>query len=356
MAGSTERGIVYPTSGDSITPLESAFATLAQTADDAITNLEPQTIQVFENTAERDAASVPEGSFCYVKNNDTPYYFDGTNWVAFTPSSLPASVITSGVFDEARIPTGISVNYANTAGSTSSASYATSSGSASSVPWSGVTSKPSTFPPSSHTHAAGDITSGTFSTARIPTITGSMIGDNTIEQGNINTDAVGPSELIEARDYTMDALDLVNNFTVDGVTRINFNGFMYPASGTGTSTAVHQAGTGDPLTRSTSSRKYKLFEQELDMGLAILNLTPKTWIDKAEYEKNGQSVDGLIRYPGFIAEDLDEVGFESFVHHNKDGSAESIDYGRLVAAIIPVLKHYKDRIDFLENKINEMGA
>lgn len=33
--------------------------------------------------------------------------------------------------------------------------------------WSEVTGKPSTFPPSSHTHAAGDINSGTFANARI---------------------------------------------------------------------------------------------------------------------------------------------------------------------------------------------
>lgn len=40
--------------------------------------------------------------------------------------------------------------------------------------WSEVTSKPSTFAPSSHNHAAGDITSGTFATARIPTVTHGM--------------------------------------------------------------------------------------------------------------------------------------------------------------------------------------
>ena len=34
-------------------------------------------------------------------------------------------------------------------------------GSATSVPWSGVTGKPSTFPPSSHTHASNDVTAMT---------------------------------------------------------------------------------------------------------------------------------------------------------------------------------------------------
>lgn len=44
--------------------------------------------------------------------------------------------------------------------------------------WASVTGKPATFPPATHTHAAGDITSGTFAIARIPngTPTGGTTG------------------------------------------------------------------------------------------------------------------------------------------------------------------------------------
>jgi hypothetical protein len=46
--------------------------------------------------------------------------------------------------------------------------------------WADITDKPSTFTPSAHTHSAGDITSGTFAIARIPTGTTS----GTVAQGN----------------------------------------------------------------------------------------------------------------------------------------------------------------------------
>lgn len=375
MAGSTERGIVYPTSGDSITPLESAFATLAQTADDAITDLEPQTVQVFENTSERDAASVPEGSFCYVKNNDTPYYFDGTDWVAFTPSQLPASVITSGVFDSARIPTNISVDYANTAGSTSSASYATSAGSASSVPWTGVTSKPSTFPPSSHTHAAGDITSGTFSTSRIPTITGSMIANNTIQgtqgsgtsnivantigQGDIGPDSIGPGELIESGDFDMRTLTTTLSVTAGTSLlggALSVSGTIQ-SSGPGTTSSTSQAywetvAAGVyAIKRPSSLNKFKLFQEPLDVGLKALQMQPKTWIDKTQYENNGNSVEGLSRYPGFVVEDFLQAGLEDFVIYGENNEPEAIAYDRLVAAVIPVLKHQQEKIESLETRL-----
>jgi hypothetical protein len=49
------------------------------------------------------------------------------------------------------------------------AATATSATSAASVPWSGVTGKPSTFAPSSHQHAAGDVISGVLTTSRLGT-------------------------------------------------------------------------------------------------------------------------------------------------------------------------------------------
>jgi hypothetical protein len=50
MAGTTTRGITYPTSGDNIAPLETHFSALAGTADDAI--------GVVETLAEEVEASV----------------------------------------------------------------------------------------------------------------------------------------------------------------------------------------------------------------------------------------------------------------------------------------------------------
>lgn len=43
------------------------------------------------------------------------------------------------------------------------------------VDWEDVENKPSEFPPESHTHAAGDVSSGTFAVARIPALAFSKI-------------------------------------------------------------------------------------------------------------------------------------------------------------------------------------
>ena len=105
---------------------------------------------------------------------------------------------------------------------------------------------------------------------------------------------------------------------------------------------------------STSAAKYKLDQQILDTGLNILNLQPKTWIDKAEYEKNGNSFEGLRRLPGFIAEDLIEAGLEEFVEYDFYGEVESISYERLVAAVIPVLRHQQEKIQSLEDRLKAL--
>lgn len=56
--------------------------------------------------------------------------------------------------------------------------------SASSVPWSGVAGKPSTFTPSSHTHSAADITSGTLGVDRLPSIPATKL-TGTISSANL---------------------------------------------------------------------------------------------------------------------------------------------------------------------------
>lgn len=47
--------------------------------------------------------------------------------------------------------------------------------SGSDVDWSSLTGKPSTFPPAEHEHAAGDVTSGTFDAARVPSLPQSKV-------------------------------------------------------------------------------------------------------------------------------------------------------------------------------------
>lgn len=304
--------------------------------------------------------------------------------------NLPASIITSGTIDAARLP-------------------------ATSSDWADITNKPTTFPPETHQHAASDITSGTFDSDRIAAgaiwgtqntggatskIQGNSIGQgdigpdsiggselqddsvahahilngavhgslyadtggtrsniagNSIGQGSIGPDAIGPSELREVDSFTMANITFTGTMFQDTSTRISTTGAMQPVTSGGAGTTLYQSSSGTVILRGTSSRRYKLFEEPIDTGLGILNLQPKTWIDKAEYESNDNSTDGLKRYVGFMAEDLDDAGFGIFVHHNPDGSAESIDYGKLVAAVVPVLKHLTAEVASLKQALSDLG-
>jgi len=80
---STDKGIVYPTSGDNIAPLETHFASLAQSADDAIADLKVITdsTQVQLDDLEFNLGVLPlSASFAFTgpADNTTPVDFTVT--------------------------------------------------------------------------------------------------------------------------------------------------------------------------------------------------------------------------------------------------------------------------------------
>ena len=103
----------------------------------------------------------------------------------------------------------------------------------------------------------------------------------------------------------------------------------------------------------SSSRRYKTDIQDVDYGLKALQLRPRTWVDKTAYVENGNSAEGLTRVPGFIAEELDEIGLGELVEY-KDGVPESISYDRMVGAIIPVIQHQDQLIKSLTSRIEAL--
>lgn len=110
------------------------------------------------------------------------------------------------------------------------------------------------------------------------------------------------------------------------------------------------------VARSTSSLRYKTDVQDLDLGMMALELQPRTWIDKREYEENGNSAEGLTRFPGFIAEELHDLGFNSLVIYNEQGQPEAISYDRMTVAIIPVLKQQQTLIEQLTARIEALES
>lgn len=71
---STDKGIVYPTSGDSIAPLESHFASLAESVDEAVVILEgdiTQNAEDIETLRDDIGVILKSGSFAFISPSST---------------------------------------------------------------------------------------------------------------------------------------------------------------------------------------------------------------------------------------------------------------------------------------------
>ena len=112
------------------------------------------------------------------------------------------------------------------------------------------------------------------------------------------------------------------------------------------------------LIRSTSASKYKTDIKRsyvFDYGDRLLDLPTATWMDKAEIKRysDGDSKEKPTRNFGMIAEDLADAGLEMLVQRNPEGGLEGIQYDRIGVALIPVVKQLKDKVEKLEEKLNE---
>src|SRR5690606_3401876 len=117
---------------------------------------------------------------------------------------------------------------------------------------------------------------------------------------------------------------------------------------TTSSSANARIGTADSggyskFLRSTSLKRYKVFIEDANVDpYKILNLKPKSWIDKGEYERNGNSTEGLTRHYGIIAEDMEEIGLPEYVEY-QNGKVENI-VERAWTLLIPIVKDLNDEV------------
>ena len=123
-----------------------------------------------------------------------------------------------------------------------------------------------------------------------------------------------------------------------------------------------------------SSRSLKIAEESItvtvpDFADRLLSVDSVTWFDKAAAERiaaaetekaNGivplddlDDVDPLRRIPGVIAEDLHDAGLGILVEYDDEGAPSSVMYDRIGAALIPIVRGLRDRINELEEKIGE---
>lgn len=105
---------------------------------------------------------------------------------------------------------------------------------------------------------------------------------------------------------------------------------------------------------SGSASKYKSdikpLENEVTYAKRILELHPKSWIDKGEQERG--EISG--RYYGLIADDLADVGLSEYTTTNKDGGLEGLQYDRLWSLLIPIVREQEIEIASLKQELADL--
>ncbi len=103
-----------------------------------------------------------------------------------------------------------------------------------------------------------------------------------------------------------------------------------------------------------SASKYKsdiqLLENEVEYSKRILDLHPKSWIDKGEQER----ADVRGRYYGVIAEDVEALGLSDYTTKNENGELESVQYDRLWTLLLPIIREQESEIKNLKQDLADL--
>jgi hypothetical protein len=190
---------------------------------------------------------------------------------------------------------------------------------------------------------ASNITSGSLSADRISGGVISGVGNITSMETIFAAVNLGAGVNIAANG----SLFLGGDANIDG----RILGSIGTFNATTTSTANLFVASNGNFARSTSSRRYKADIQDMDYGMKALELQPRTWVDIVEYEENGNSAEGLNRIPGFIAEELHDLGLNELVQYNEDGQPDAVYYDRMLVAILPVIKNQQELIENLTTRL-----
>lgn len=102
------------------------------------------------------------------------------------------------------------------------------------------------------------------------------------------------------------------------------------------------------IRRATSSARFKtnIIDAEIDLD-RVRRLRPVSFHDKGEFAEHG---DRAPRHIGFIAEEVDALGLSEFVDYNDEGEPDSVQYDRMVPALLMMINDLTDRVTQLESR------
>jgi hypothetical protein len=122
---------------------------------------------------------------------------------------------------------------------------------------------------------------------------------------------------------------------------------------------LHRSSADAQIYLVTSNGHNKLEQEAIPLcaGEALLEVPPKTWVDRREAESGNQT-----RVPGFVAEDVKAVSdahggaLAALLTEGPDSMGTSymgVNYDRVAAYLIPVIRDLRSRITELERALND---
>ena len=202
------------------------------------------------------------------------------------------------------------------------------------------------------TATSGTVGGFTLSSTNIYTANLNIASSGTISGGNSQTiyygygNFGGGSNTGGYRLYVTGTSGLIGDTTVTGY--IYNPGY---ATTTSSANAYINSSTG-LLARSSSSLRYKVDAQPQTIPVqSILQLTPKSFFDKAQADEKG-TTNGLPRILGLIAEEVAQIPViaDFLMNKNDQGEPDSVNYDRVAIALLPLLQDHEARINKLEGK------
>ena len=156
---------------------------------------------------------------------------------------------------------------------------------------------------------------------------------------------------VKAGTNSTDTPFLIQNTSGTTVLRVRGDGVLFsPPTWTNAyaSTANVIVGTDGSFGRNTSSLKYKKNVENYTRGLSdVLKLRAVL------YESKNPSEEGMP-FTGFIAEEVEELGFTEFVEYAEDGTPDALRYPHFTALLVKAIQEQQAQIQELKAEIDEL--